>query len=59
MFESDGRLTKWASKFSKLDRDEISIQVFRQNFIGESVLISYKLGAELHDRIIAFNLEEL
>jgi hypothetical protein len=56
MLEPDGKLTEWASRFSELKRKEVSVRVFRQNFSGDAVLISYELGAELHDRISKFKL---
>jgi hypothetical protein len=56
MLEHDGKLTEWASQFSELKRQEVSVRVFGQNFSGDAVLISYELGAELHDRISKFKL---
>lgn len=58
MLEPNGSLTKWASRFSEVNRDEISIRVFRRNHVGEAVLISYELGAELHDRISMYMPKE-
>jgi hypothetical protein len=58
MLGPDGTLTEWASRFSELKREEVSIRVFRQNFIGAPVLISFELGAELHDRISKFKLSD-
>lgn len=50
----NGMLTESASRFLELDRAELSIRVFRNNYIGDPVLISYELGAQLYDRLLKF-----
>ncbi len=54
VLDGNGELTKWAKCFSESKREEMSIRIFKENTIGDAVLIDYDLGAELYDHIIAF-----
>jgi hypothetical protein len=57
MLEGDGRLSKWAQKFAKLKRKELSIRVFKDRTANDPLMIDYELGAELYDRIQRFKKE--
>lgn len=51
MLDSCGRLEKWARRFLKTNREEVSVRIFKSNSVEEPLLIDYKLGSELYDRI--------
>jgi hypothetical protein len=54
VLDSNGRLEKWAQRFLKKPREELSIRIFKSRSAGDAVLIDYDLGAKLHDRIKLF-----
>ena len=54
MLSPDGTLTKWARRFARHKRDELSLRVFKRNSVEDAVLIDYDLGTELYDCIKHF-----
>ena len=52
--DGDGNLTNDAQRFHAVARDELSIRIFKTQSADDPVVISFPLGAELHDHIALY-----